>query len=178
MIRERAAASNPAARSSPLAPAPLYYSQIRCNMRNRSGGFLTLFVLLTIFIIGNPQAAELPFASPQSVGMSSAKLRKIETVVGDMIDEQKLAGAVTLVLRQGQVVHLKAHGWQDIDTRTPMREDAIFRIYSMTKAIVSTGVMMLHEEGRFDLDDAVSKHIPELARVQVASEAGLVLQNA
>ena len=168
MIRQRAAASNPAAHSSPLAPAPLYHSQIRCNMRNRSGRFLTLFVLLTIFIIGNPQ----------SVGMSSAKLRKIETVVGDMIDEQKLAGAVTLVLRQGQVVHLKAHGWQDIDTRTPMREDAIFRIYSMTKAIVSTGVMMLQEEGRFDLDDAVSKHIPELARVQVASEAGLVLQNA
>ena len=84
--------------------------------------------------------------------MDASQLRTIEQQVGEGLDEKKLAGAVTMVIRNGGVVHLEAQGWQDIENRVPMRTDTIFRIYSMTKPIVSTAVMMLAESGKIDLD--------------------------
>ncbi len=112
-------------------------------------------------------AKELEFAKPEDVGLSSKALRDIESVVGSHLDQGHLAGAVTMVLRKGKIAHLEAHGWQDFEARIPMRENTIFKIYSMTKAIVSTGVMMLVEEGRFDLDDPIGKYIAELAHLKV-----------
>lgn len=119
-------------------------------------------------------AGTLPFAAPEDAGMSSAKLRGIEAAVGEHLDQHHLAGAVTLVLRHGKIVHLEAHGWRDLASRTPMTPDTIFRIYSMSKPIVSVGLMMLHEEGRFELDDPVERFIPEFKGLQVYSKAGNV----
>jgi len=99
--------------------------------------------------------------------MNGAKLRQIESAVGKHIDQKELAGAVTLILRKGGIVHLEAHGWRDLASRTPMTTDTIFRIFSMTKPIVSVGVMMLIEEGKIQLDDPIKSHLPQLADLKV-----------
>jgi hypothetical protein len=94
--------------------------------------------------------------------MDIDQLRHIELAVGKHLDKKELAGAVTLVLRKGGIVHLEAHGWKDLASRTPMTTDTIFRIFSMTKPIVSVGVMMLVEEGKIELDDPIEKHLHQL----------------
>jgi CubicO group peptidase (beta-lactamase class C family) len=106
-------------------------------------------------------------AAPEAVGMSSERLRNVSRVVQRYLDEQKLPGAMSLVARRGQVVHLEIYGEMDAERHKPMRPDSLFRIYSMTKPIASVALMTLYEEGRFLLDDPASKFIPELADLQV-----------
>ncbi|MDQ2996522.1 MAG: beta-lactamase family protein [Chloroflexota bacterium] len=105
--------------------------------------------------------------SPESVGFSSARLARINTVMQRYVDERKLAGMVTLVARRGQTVHFETCGVADIATGVPMRHDTLFRIYSMTKPITSAAVLMLFEEGRFQLSDPVARYIPAFADVKV-----------
>jgi CubicO group peptidase (beta-lactamase class C family) len=112
-------------------------------------------------------AQELPMAKPESVGLSSERLERISTVVQRRIDEKKIAGAVTLVARRGHIAWFKAQGMMDREAGKPMRNDAIFRICSMTKPITSLAVMMLYEEGFFLLDDPISKYIPEFKNPKV-----------
>jgi CubicO group peptidase (beta-lactamase class C family) len=106
-------------------------------------------------------------AKPESVGLSSERLNRIATVVQGSVDRGEIAGAVTLVSRHGHLVWLRAAGKQDRENSKPMRTDSIFRICSMTKPIVTLGLMMLYEEGRFQLDDPVAKFIPEFADAKV-----------
>ena len=114
------------------------------------------------------QAAEEPsLVAPESVGMSSERLQRINTYIQEYIDTKQIAGAVTLVARRGEVVHLEAQGWRDKEADTPMTTDTIFEMASMTKPIVSAALMMLFEEGRFLLDDPISKWLPEYADHQV-----------
>ena len=119
-------------------------------------------------------AARLPVAgqmltpaSPESVGLSKERLERIALVVQKNIDDKRIAGAVTLVARKGKVAWLKAQGAADREAGTPMSPDAIFRICSMTKPLTSAAVMMLYEEGRFLLDDPISKFIPEFKNPKV-----------
>src|SRR5215211_6970473 len=105
--------------------------------------------------------------SPESVGFSSARLGRINTVMQRYVDDRKLAGMVTLVARRGQTVHFETCGMADIATGTPMRHDTLFRIYSMSKPITSTAVLMLFEEGRFQLSDPIADYIPTFADVKV-----------
>jgi CubicO group peptidase (beta-lactamase class C family) len=105
--------------------------------------------------------------SPESVGFSSARLGRINTVMQRYVDERKLAGMVTLVARRGQTVHFETCGQADIATGAPMQLDTLFRIYSMTKPITSAAVLMLFEEGRFQLSDPVAHYIPAFADVKV-----------
>ena len=104
--------------------------------------------------------------------MDAFQLRKIEQQVGEALDKKKLAGAVTMVIRKGGVVHLEAHGWQDVENHIPMRTDTIFRIYSMTKPIVSTAVMMLAESGEIDIDAPLAKSLPSLKKLEVYDKKG------
>lgn len=106
-------------------------------------------------------------ASPEDVGMSSAGLRNVSRLVQGYIDERKLPGAISLVARRGRVVHFEMYGMMDDERQKPMRAEAIFRFYSMTKPIASVGLMMLYEEGRFQLDDPASRFIPELKNLKV-----------
>ena len=110
---------------------------------------------------------DLPRAAPEEVGMSSERLQRVTALMQGHIDEERLAGTVTLIARHGKVVHLEAQGWRDKDAQAPMTEDAIFTIMSMTKPIVSVALMMLYEEGRFLLDDPISKWLPAYAGKQV-----------
>jgi len=106
-------------------------------------------------------------AAPEDVGMSSTGLRNVSRLVQRYIDERKLPGAISLVARHGRVVHFETYGNMDDERQKPMRADAIFRFYSMTKPIASVGLMMLYEEGRFQLDDPASRFIPELKNLKV-----------
>ena len=106
-------------------------------------------------------------AAPEDVGMSSAGLNNLSRLVQGYLDERKLPGAISLVARRGRVVHFETYGNMDDERQKPMRADAIFRFYSMTKPIASVGLMMLYEEGRFQLDDPASRFIPELKNLKV-----------
>ena len=110
----------------------------------------------------------LPRSSPDAVALSSAKLSEATGLLKRFVTEQKIAGAVAAVARKGKVAYLEAVGLQDLAARTPMTDASMFRIYSMTKPITAVAVMMLHEEGRFRLNDPVSKYLPEFKDVTVA----------
>lgn len=112
-------------------------------------------------------AQQLPTASPESVGLSPERLQRIETAVAQSIKDQQIAGAVTMVVRRGKVAYLKAQGMQDREAGKPMPADALFRICSMTKPITSVAVMMLYEEGKFALEDPISKYLPEFKNPKV-----------
>lgn len=106
-------------------------------------------------------SAPLSEASPQSVGMSPDRLERIDRMLSESVRDQEIPGAVALVARKGKIVLLRAYGMADPETQREYRTDDIFRIASQTKAITSTAVMMLWEEGLFQLDDPISKWIPE-----------------
>src|ERR1035438_9116662 len=130
--------------------------------------FVLAVVLVALASMGVYHArAQQATAKPESVGLSSLRLEKITTVVQGSVDRGEIAGAVTLVARHGQVIWLRATGKQDRENSKPMRTDSIFRICSMTKPLVTLGVMMLYEEGRFQLDDPISKYIPEFGDPKV-----------
>jgi CubicO group peptidase (beta-lactamase class C family) len=116
------------------------------------------------------QGATLPIAKPESVGMSSERLKRLDARMQEYIDKKLVAGTVTLVARKGKVVHYNAQGHSWIEEKKPMEKDNIFVIMSMTKPIVSTALMMLYEEGKFLLTDPVSKWIPEFEKLQAIEE--------
>ena len=126
-----------------------------------------LAVVLVLAVALAAAAQELASASPESVGLSTERLNRIATAVQKQIDDQRIGGVVTLVARHGKVAWFKAQGSLDREAGKPMRTDAIFRICSMSKAITSLAVMMLYEEGRFLLDDPISKYIPEFKNLKV-----------
>ena len=109
--------------------------------------------------------------APQQVGISVEKLKRIDPVVQKFIDDQQLAGAITMVARRGQVVHFETYGMMDLEVQRPMQKDAIFRIYSMTKPVVAVAVMMLCQDGKLELEAPVSKYLPELGGMKVAADA-------
>ena len=114
---------------------------------------------------------------PESVGLSSERLGRIQNIMQSYIDQGVFAGVSTLVARKGKVAHLGTFGWQDLQTKQPVTENTLFRIYSMTKPITSAAVMMLCEEGRLRLSDPVSRHVPQFKdrKVMVLREGGFDL---
>jgi CubicO group peptidase (beta-lactamase class C family) len=117
-------------------------------------------------------AERLPTANPESVGISSERLTRIDDYFQRFTDRNQIAGAVSLVARHGKVVHHSAVGWKYREQNVPMTTDTIFYLASMTKPIVSTALMMLFEEGHFRLDDPISDWIPEYANHSVLVSDG------
>ena len=115
---------------------------------------------------------ELQHAKPADVGLDPAGLEKLNETMHGMVDGGQLAGVVTMVSRKGKVVHFDAYGKRDIENGLPVEKDTIFRIYSMTKPIIGVALMTYYDEGRFTLDDPVSKFIPEFADLKVAKKDG------
>ena len=112
-------------------------------------------------------AQGLPRARPEDVGLSSAALARIAPAMKAYTDSGRLPGIVMAVARHGKLVHLESVGVMDIEQGTPMRTDAVFRLYSMTKAVTAAAVAQLIERGKIRLDDPVSRFIPAFAQVQV-----------
>lgn len=101
-------------------------------------------------------------------GFADDRLERIDVVIEKDIRSNKISGAVALVARDGKIVYHKALGYADVGERREMNTDAIFRIASMTKAVTSVGVMILYERGHFQLNDPISKYLPEFSEPQVA----------
>ena len=112
-------------------------------------------------------------AAPQA-GMSAERLDRITAMSQRFVDEGKLAGVVTLLARDGKIVHFEAVGQRGADDDRPMTKDALFRIYSMSKPITAVAAMMLYEEGKFALSDPVEKFVPELADLDILVDGELV----
>ena len=110
----------------------------------------------------------LATATPEQVGMSAERLGRITTMLKKEIADGKLPGAVVMVARKGKIVYSDAIGFQDKGANTPMKLDSIFRIYSMTKPLVSVAAMMLVEDGVIQLTDPISKFLPAFKDMQVS----------
>ena len=116
--------------------------------------------------------------APEEVGVSSARLKRIGKAMQSYVDERKLAGLITMIARRGQVLHFECFGMMDIEAGKSMQSDTIFQIHSMAKPITSVAVMMLYEQGDFQLKDPVSRFIPGFKDFRVfvnATESGLEL---
>jgi CubicO group peptidase (beta-lactamase class C family) len=122
----------------------------------------------------------LPRATPEDIGLSSAGLARLGRVLQGEVERGLVPGAVVLIARRGQLGYFESFGQRDPASGAPMSNDSIFRIYSMTKPIVSVAAMMLWEEGRFLLNDPIAKFLPELGNVRVAvvQEADITQVNA
>src|SRR5882672_2884605 len=116
-------------------------------------------------------SAETGFApdkiNPALAGMSASRLARIPVRMKEFVDAGKSAGIVTLVARHGHVASLEAVGFQDLEHKTPMRTDSIFRIMSVTKPVTCAGIMVLVDDGRLSLLDAVEKFVPEFKGLKV-----------
>lgn len=123
---------------------------------------LTLFVSLTL-----SSFAQLKEAAPETAGASSERLKRIDNLLQEYIDKKWIGGATAIVVKDGKIIYYKALGLSDVDNKTAMKKDAIFRIASQTKAITSVAIMMLYEEGKLLLDDPVSRYIPSFANQKV-----------
>ena len=109
-------------------------------------------------------------AVPEEVGISTERLERIRPVMKGYVDDEQLPGFLTVVARRGKIVHFETIGMRDVENSKPVEPDTIFRIYSMSKPITSVAVMMLYEEGRFQLTTPVSRFIPEFKNMKVYNE--------
>ncbi len=120
----------------------------------------------------------LPRAVPEDVGMSTARLERIRPVMQAYVDAGKIPCAVTMVAREGRLVHFEKCGMQDIAAGVPIADDSIFRLYSMTKPITSIAVMLLYEEGHFQLSTPISEFVPAFKDMKVYTEDGRTVVDA
>jgi CubicO group peptidase (beta-lactamase class C family) len=129
------------------------------------------FILSLMLTVPAAALAQLALSvDPIAAGFVQERLDRIDDAIKAEIAADKIPGAVALVTRNGNVAYFKSFGFADIDSQTPMQTDSIFRIASMTKAITSVAVMILYEQGQFQLNDPVAKYIPEFADMAVVSE--------
>ncbi len=127
-----------------------------------------LFFILIFFTISlSGYAKDLKTAKPESVGISSERLDRMDTFMQDQIDNNKTGGIIVLVARNGKVVHHKAYGYADIESGTKMTTSHLFRLYSMTKPVTSVALLTLYEQGRFQLTDPLEQYIPAFKDVKV-----------
>jgi CubicO group peptidase (beta-lactamase class C family) len=139
---------------------------MRINNKIFFSAFKSILGLITalpfILLSSTGFANSFPTASPESVGLSSERLERLTNAMQRYIDKDQLAGTVSLIARNGKVVHVESQGWKNKETGEAMTDDSIFVIMSMTKPIVSAALMMLYEEGHFLLTDPITDWIPEL----------------
>ena len=125
--------------------------------------FLTIFFgCFTLSIIAQP----LTIHSPESVGMSSNRLERLNEQMHQFVDKGQISAVQTAVYRRGKLIHFDNYGYQDVESQKAIDDNSIWRIYSMTKPIVSVALMMLYEEGKFQLYDPLHKYIPELKEME------------
>lgn len=117
----------------------------------------------------------MPTVSPESVGMSSSRLRRLDAAMQRCVDEGKLAGVVTLLSRRGQVFHAGCYGLADRERRRPMQPNTLFRLWSVTKAITTVAALTLYEQGYFALDQDIAAFIPAFRETMVYTEQGALV---
>lgn len=135
----------------------------------------SLLILVLLLCKGTGIAQTIPAktlqpAAPETAGMSPERLKRLDTMLTGWVDRGRTNGAVALIVRNGKIVYHKAFGFDDGEKKDPIRKDDIYRIASQTKAITSVAAMMLYEEGKFLLDEPLSRYIPEFAKPQVLAK--------
>jgi CubicO group peptidase (beta-lactamase class C family) len=143
---------------------------------------LVALLMILLALAANPVASpsfgsgpdkskiDLPTAAPEEVGLSSTRIAHIRAAMNQYVAEKKIPGAIGLIARRGKIAYQEIFGMADMEASKPMRLDTIHRIYSMSKPITSVAVMMLYEEGKFQLNDPVAKYLPEFTKMQVGVE--------
>src|ERR1700742_215284 len=126
---------------------------------------------VALLSISFPVRAEGPAAQPEQAGFSRAGVGRIDAYIQNEVDTNKIPGAIMLIRRNGQTGYFKSFGVRDPATKAPMTPDTIFRIYSMSKPITTVAAMMLVEEGKLQLDDPLSRYIPEFKDVKVGVQS-------
>jgi CubicO group peptidase (beta-lactamase class C family) len=126
---------------------------------------LLSFTLLFTLLSNSVWADDVKMVKPEDVGLSSARLQRINTLINSHVENKQMAGAVVLVARKGKIAYLETFGQADVGK--PMQKDTMFRVASMTKPLVSVAILQLYEEGRILLSDPVAKYIPEFAHPKV-----------
>ena len=121
--------------------------------------FFAFFTVLTA-LTAQPSSLLLKESSPSTAGVSETRLNRLDQFIQKYVDEKQFNGATAIIVRDGKIIYFKAFGYSDIQQKKMMQKDNIFRIASMTKPIISVAAMMLYEEGKFSLDDPISKFIP------------------
>ena len=144
---------------------------MRHHLARRLAGAVSAVALAAV-ATGPVLAADVSLAAPTEVGFTASGVDALTAEMQALVDQKKLAGAVTLLAREGKIVHYEAYGVQDVATGQPTKLDTIYRIASMTKPVTGVAMMILWEEGRWSLDDPVAKHIPEFADLMVATADG------
>lgn len=128
---------------------------------------ITVGLCLSLCASASGMAAELKKVTPEAQGFSSERLERLTAKLHGYVDEGKLPGFVAMVARKGEVVYSDSYGFQNIKDQTPIQQDSLFRIYSMTKAVVSVAALTLYEQGKFHLHDPVAKYIPAFKNLKV-----------
>ena len=126
--------------------------------------------LVWVAFVSVAAAEGLPNAKPEEVGLSSERLGRVTEMLRANIAANEIPGAVLLIARQGKIAYFESFGLLDPQAKTPMRKDAIFRIYSMSKPITTVAAMTLFEDARLALNEPVGKYLPALAKMQVATD--------
>ena len=140
---------------------------------------LLTYIYLLLFCVTTLAFGQgLPMAVPEEVGVSAERLERIRPVMQGYVDDGRIAGFLTVVARRGKIVHFETIGMGDIENNKPIEADTIFRIHSMSKPITSVAVMMLYEEGHFQLNTPVSKFIPEFKNMKVYNEEQTEISDA
>jgi CubicO group peptidase (beta-lactamase class C family) len=134
----------------------------------------TICLLGALAVLAGGAAAQSPRADSLIHGFDPVRLQRIDAYLQDQVDRSRIAGAVALVLRDGQVVYERAVGWADREARRRMSTDAMFRIASQTKALTSVAIMMLVEEGKLALNNPVGRFLPSYARTRVMVDGTIV----
>jgi CubicO group peptidase (beta-lactamase class C family) len=144
----------------------------KINHQNWEEGGMRRNILAVVFVASVATSAawsqSLAPAKPEEVGLSSERLARMTQFFKQEVDQGRLPGAVVAIARKGRLTYFEAFGFRDKQEESPMPKDAVFRIYSMTKPLVSVAAMMLMEEGKLQLTDPVAKYLPAFAGVQVS----------
>ncbi len=128
-------------------------------------------ILASALLLGTPaHAGELPTSTPEQEGISAEKLEQVDEVMNGFVSDRIIAGGTVIIARHGKVVFNECYGLKHLESREPISEDTIFRIYSMSKAITSSAALILADDGKLDLNAPVSRYLPEFAELQVLEE--------
>ena len=136
----------------------------------------TLFVglLSSAVLVPSAMARDLETVKAEKVGVSSERLNKIDDLAHRYVAQGMFSGIVTMIARDGKIIHQNASGNFGVDNDKPLSLDSLFRIYSMTKPITAAAALILYEEGKFHIDDPVSKYLPEFAEQKILVDGELV----
>src|SRR5580693_3723425 len=147
------------------------------NRLTRAAATFAAFSLVGALAAAVPTTAAAPAvlspaSTPESVGFDSVRLKRLDDGMAQVVADGRVAGMTTLLARHGKVVEFRTYGKASLATGQPMAKDEIFRVYSMSKPITGVAMMILYEEGKWRLDDPVTRYVPEFANLRVMTGVG------